>query len=469
MTGELSKGTWLGDCELLLRIGRGGMATVWVARQQGTSPEKERLVAIKAMLADLADEPEFHKMFHDEVNLVSRIRHPNVVDVYGVGEQQSVLYMLMEWVEGDSLHTVIAEAGRRRPIPAEIAVRIIADAAAGLHAAHELRDAAGNLEGVVHRDISPHNVLISTSGDVKLVDFGVAKAMGRLSEATRVGQLKGKFGYMSPEQATGKPVDRRSDVFSLGIVLFELTTNRRLFRGETDVDTLRLVLSGQIPRPTRIDPRYPPRLERIVLKALQRDAGKRYQTAAELERELNDYLSAERIVVPRSGVGGLLRRVTGARIEQRRKAMRSALKSLRNREHAGSELVSNDPAFTPTGGDHITLTGMSSITGSQVSPIGALGEMSPASFPDVPAATQLPSLSASSFELAGRAAPSSSWIGYVIGAIGFAVAVLILLLYGQRAERVPLPRGAVRPSGAAPSGAPTAGLEPRRDDSRPTP
>jgi serine/threonine-protein kinase len=429
------------------------MATVWVARRKGDTSEQERLIAVKVMLADLADEPEFRKMFHDEVNLVSRIRHPNVVDVYGVGEHQNVLYMLMEWVEGDSLHTLIAEAGRRRPIPPEIAVRIIAEAAAGLHAAHELRDAAGDLEGVVHRDISPHNVLISTSGDVKLVDFGVAKAMGRLSEATRVGQLKGKFGYMSPEQATGRPVDRRSDVFSLGIVLFELTTNRRLFRGETDVETLKLVLSGQIPKPTRIDPSYPPRLESIVLKALRRDVNKRYQTAAALERELNDYLSAERIVVPRSGVAGLLKRVTGARIEQRRKAVRSALKALRGRARAASqqELLPNDSAFTPTGRDRITVTGASSVTGSQVSQISALSQLSQASLPSVPNASRSPPFS-SSLEIA-RSGPSSSWIGYVIGVIGFGVAAVVLLLYGQRAERVPLPGSAppLVPARAAPS------------------
>ena len=177
----------------------------------------------------------------------------------------------MEWVEGESLHTVIAEAGKRRAIPPEMAVKIIADACGGLHAAHELRDENQKLRGVVHRDISPHNILIGTNGFVKLVDFGVAKAVGRVSEATRAGQLKGKFGYMSPEQARGKPVDRRSDVFSLGIVLFELTTSRRLFRGDSDIETLRLVISAQVPRPSSLDPTYPPELERIVLRALERD------------------------------------------------------------------------------------------------------------------------------------------------------------------------------------------------------
>src|SRR5215471_13386238 len=157
MTNDLSPGSRLGDCELLLRIGRGGMATVWVAREKLAGAE-DRLVAVKAMLPELADESEFVRMFLDEVRLVRSIRHPNVVNVYEVGEHDGVMWMSMEWVEGESLHTVIAEAGKRRAIPPEMAVRIIAEAAAGLHAAHELRDEHDAPRGVVHRDISPHNI-----------------------------------------------------------------------------------------------------------------------------------------------------------------------------------------------------------------------------------------------------------------------------------------------------------------------
>lgn len=349
---DLVKGTRLANYELVMRIGRGGMATVWVAREHADRPEDDRLVAVKAMLADLADEPEFVRMFLDEVRLIRAIRHPNVVDVYDVGEEDGVMWMAMEWVEGESLHSVIAEAGKRRAIPPEIAVRIIADAAAGLHAAHELRDVDGTLENLVHRDVSPHNILIGTAGQVKLVDFGVAKAVGRMSGQTRTGQLKGKFGYMSPEQAAGHDVDRRSDVFALGVVLYELTTSRRLFRGESDIETLRLVTSGHIPRPTQLDPDYPPGLERVVLKALERSPERRYQTAADLEVELHDFLKAERVVVPRSGVAGLLKRVMGSRIEQRRKAVRKALKTLQVPESLRlPDLISHDPAFTPTKGE----------------------------------------------------------------------------------------------------------------------
>ena len=311
---DLRKGTRLGGYELIMRIGRGGMASVWIARER-VSPNTSRLVAIKAMLPDLASEPEFVSMFLDEVRLVSAIRHPNVVDVYEVGEQNGVMWMAMEWIEGESLHGIFTEASKRQIIPIEIAVRVIADAAAGLHAAHELRDEQGRVLNVVHRDVSPQNVLISTSGAVKLVDFGVAKAIDRISEKTRTGHLKGKFGYMSPEQVRGRSVDRRSDVFSLGVVLYELTTGRRLFRGRHDVHTLQLVASADIPSPSSLDPNYPTVLEGIVMRALERRVERRHPTAAALEEDLREFLSAERVLVPSSGVAGLLKRVVGPRIK----------------------------------------------------------------------------------------------------------------------------------------------------------
>ncbi|MBN2195563.1 MAG: serine/threonine protein kinase [Polyangiaceae bacterium] len=342
MVRELERGTRFGRYDLLVKIGRGGMASVWVAHEHAVRAEDSRIVAVKTIHSNLAEEVEFVKMFLDEGQLVSRIRHPSVVDLYEVGEIDGVVYMTMEWVEGDSLHALIAEAGKRRPIPPEMAVRIIADAAAGLHAAHGLRDENGVELNVVHRDVSPHNILISTSGRVKLVDFGVAKARLRASEATEVGHVKGKFGYMSPEQALARPVDRRSDVFSLGIVLYELTTGRRLFRGESDAETLSLVVKGEIPPLTSLVPDYPLALERIAMKALSRSRRERFQSARDFQRALERYLKDERIVVPRAGIAGLLRKVLGDRIEARRQAVRGALRSV---AAARAGLVSEEPAF----------------------------------------------------------------------------------------------------------------------------
>jgi len=349
MTTELRKGTRLANYELLLGVGRGGMASVWVARMLTERPEEDRLVALKIMLSDLDEaEGDFVSMFVDEVRLVSAIRHPNVVKVYEASQQGGLMFMAMEWVEGESLQALMHEAGKRRPIPPEMAVKIIADCAAGLHAAHELVDADGRSRGVVHRDISPHNILVSLAGSVKLVDFGIAKAVGRLAEATQIGQLKGKFAYMSPEQARGKGVDRRSDIFSLGIVLYELTTNRRLFKGKNEIDTLRLVLTCAVPRPSASSPEYPPELERIVLRALSPTPESRYQTAEALKEDLSAFLKQQRIVVTASGLAGLLKRMLGDRIEARRGAVRDALVELGGRR-VGAGLISNDPAFTPTG------------------------------------------------------------------------------------------------------------------------
>jgi serine/threonine protein kinase len=425
MTEDLKQGSKLGDNELMLRIGRGGMATVWVARERAKDPKDDRLVAVKAMLIELADEAEFVTMFLDEVRLVRAIKHPNVVEIYDVGDAEGVMWMSMEWVEGESLHTVIAEAGKRRAIPPELAVKIIADAASGLHAAHELRDLDGSYRGVVHRDVSPHNILIGTNGMVKLVDFGVAKAIGRISEATRAGQLKGKFGYMSPEQALGKSVDRRSDIFSLGIVLFELTTSRRLFRGEHDIDTLKLVIGGPIPRPTSIDPKYPPGLERIVLKALERNADARYQTAQALAEDLRAYLKSERVVVAQSGLAGLMKRVLGERIEQRRKAVRAALKALGSGQAAPADLLSGELAFTPTGKDRITVSGVSSV--SSITGSGLSNITSPSKVTDGRPSSSFSGLGPGGSQRRSSSLSVGSIVGYAIGVVGLLVAAFVLL------------------------------------------
>ncbi|MEI9950161.1 MAG: serine/threonine-protein kinase [Pseudomonadota bacterium] len=324
MNAELKSGSTLGHYELLTRLGRGGMASVWVARERAPVSGKQRLVAVKAMLPELARHSDFRAMFLGEGQIVRSIDHPNVVKVHEVSEDRGILYMAMEWVEGDSLRTVIKEAKRRRAIPAEMAVKIIADTAAGLHAAHELRGWDGELRNIVHCDISPHNILVGLDGQAKLVDFGVANATAH-SELEAGDRIKGKFGYMSPEQASAGKIDRRSDVFALGIVLYELTTGERLFRGDDAAHTLELVKSGRIPPPQEVYAKYPEGLAVIVKRALTRNVSERFQTAAEFRDALEHYLKAERIMVSPAGVGQLVKRVLGPRIEQQRQALREAL------------------------------------------------------------------------------------------------------------------------------------------------
>ncbi|HYO95488.1 MAG TPA: serine/threonine-protein kinase [Polyangiaceae bacterium] len=321
----LNSGSTLGHYELLVRLGRGGMASVWVARELLAEPGQQRLVALKAMLPELARYSDFRAMFLEEGLIVRSIEHQNVVRVYDVGEDGGILYMAMEWVEGDSLRAVMQETQRRGSIPYEIAARVIADAAAGLHAAHELSGWDGELRNVVHCDVSPHNLLLGLDGRTKVADFGVAHA--RLySDFAESDKIKGKFGYMSPEQASGGKLDRRSDVFALGIVLYALTTGERLFRGDQPAHTLQLVKSQPITDPRRLRKDYPERLARIVLRALERDPARRFQTALAFEETLEDYLAQERVLVSQGSVSQFARRVLSARMDAVRQELRSALR-----------------------------------------------------------------------------------------------------------------------------------------------
>lgn len=338
---ELSSGSVLGRYELLVRLGLGGMASVWVARELGQVSKRENLVAVKAMLPELAQQSDFRAMFLEEGQIVRSIEHPNVVRVHEVGEQNGTLFMSMDWVEGDSLLAVIREAKKRRPIPPEMAVKIISDAAAGLHAAHELRGWDGELRNLVHCDVSPHNILVGIDGHAKLVDFGVANAS--LTSGDDTERIKGKFSYMSPEQALGEKLDRRSDIFSLGIVLYELTTGERLFRGENAAHTLALVTAAEIPDLRSVQPDYPERLAQITLRALSRDPSERYQTAKELRDALERYLIEERVMVSHAGVAQLVRRVIGSRVESLRQSVREALIA---RDGALAEGIIPEPPFS---------------------------------------------------------------------------------------------------------------------------
>jgi eukaryotic-like serine/threonine-protein kinase len=325
---ELQPGAFLGHYELLVRVGRGGMASVWVARERSAVSGKQRFVAVKAMLPELASHSEFRSMFLSEVQIIQSIEHDNVVRVFEVSEDRNVLYMAMEWVEGDSLRNIIRASHSRGALPPEIAVCIAADAASGLHAAHELRDWDGQLRGVVHCDVSPHNILVGLEGKAKLVDFGIASALEQLGSGQDQETIQGKVSYMSPEQALGEKVDRRTDVFALGIVLYEMTMGAQLFRGRDAAHTLELVKRGKIPRPTLLNPNYPKKLEPIVLKSLERDPEQRFQSAEEFEYELSTYLTEEHAVVSHPVVAKLLWQLHGSRIEKRREVISSIVSSI---------------------------------------------------------------------------------------------------------------------------------------------
>ena len=323
---DIRPGQTVGRYEFLVPIAQGGMAAVWAARQRG-SRGFSKTVAVKTMLPTISDDPRFEQMFLDEARIASRIRHPNVVEILDLGEQDDVLYLVMEWVDGEPLSQVRYTAVEDGPFPLPIAVKILMDACAGLHAAHELVDEDGKPVGLVHRDISPQNILVGYDGVVKLVDFGVAKTAGRSAETTNVGQVKGKPPYMSPEQALGKPVDRRTDLFALGIVLYQLATGRHPMRGETDVATLHNIVSNQpILPPGVFNSQFPIQLERVIMKSLARDPEQRFQTAREFELALEEVTQDSLSRVRTEEVGGFVTELLGSHGEERRSAVRESIR-----------------------------------------------------------------------------------------------------------------------------------------------
>jgi serine/threonine-protein kinase len=257
-------------------------------------------------------------MFLDEARTAAGIGHANVAQVFELGRDDDTYWLAMEYLHGEPLREVIRRAEVQRVrVGAGIAARICADAALGLHAAHELRRKDGSLLGLVHRDVSPHNLFVTYDGHVKVVDFGIAKSADRLAEDTGAGILKGKIAYMSPEQVSRGAVDRRTDVFALGVVLWEMTTGRRLFRSDTDLETLSKLLDCVVPRPSSIVPGYPPELEACVLKALARRLEDRYATAQDFSRALQQYLVRSGSFVGVEEVAELMRALFADRIRTR--------------------------------------------------------------------------------------------------------------------------------------------------------
>jgi serine/threonine protein kinase len=270
----------IGRYDLVRHLATGGMAEIYVAKLAGIGGF-ERHVTLKTIRPERVEDQAFVHMFLDEARLVGGLHHHNVCQVHDVGVDNGTYYLALEYIHGESSRAILERARDLNvTIPLEISLAIIAGAAAGLHHAHESRAADGTALGIVHRDVSPSNILVGYDGSVKLIDFGIARAaVGRHTE-TQTGMIKGKFGYMSPEQCRGWAVDRRSDVFGAGIVLYELTTQTRAFRAENDYETMQRIVRGDVLRPSRVSSGYPLDLELVVLRALSVDPDARFPTAA---------------------------------------------------------------------------------------------------------------------------------------------------------------------------------------------
>ena len=274
-----------GNYYLLERIAVGGMAEIFKAKQVGARGF-EKIVVIKKILQHLSEDPEFVEMFEDEAKLAAQLNQANIVQIYELGEIDETLYITMEYIDGKNLRDLTRSAsGRGVHLGVDQCVYIISEALKGLDYAHRKTDSMGQPLNIVHRDISPQNIIISYEGEVKILDFGIAKAASKISK-TEAGVLKGKFSYMSPEQASGKPIDQTSDIYAIGVILHELLTSDRLFRSKSDVETLEKVKAGIVSPPSEKNPLVPEPLDQIVLKALSKERTTRYQTASEMLQDL---------------------------------------------------------------------------------------------------------------------------------------------------------------------------------------
>jgi serine/threonine protein kinase len=325
---DLHVGEAFGRYELMVPVAEGGMSRVWAARLSGTRGF-QKVVGIKTLATEGPDRERLEKMLLAEARLAAQIHHPNVAQYLDLGERNGVLFVVMEWVDGESLTALLKHAGRSQRMPLPIAAQIVAQACNGLHGAHELCDPAGEPLGLVHCDVSPHNLMISASGAVKLIDFGIASATRGAPMAGQQGLVAGKLAFMAPEQARGYAVDRRADVFSLGIVLYLLTTGRHPFGFGTPGETLqRIVRNAPVIPPCAADPEYPPALERIVLRALAHDREHRFATTAEMLYEL----SAAVPLAHEMEVGQYLQAVCGDSLRVRRTAIAEALEQATQRD-----------------------------------------------------------------------------------------------------------------------------------------
>jgi serine/threonine-protein kinase len=350
-----------GKYRLIAELGHGGMADVFLAVVRGPAGLGfSKLLVVKKLRPNLVEDPEFVAMLIDEARIAARLNHPNVVQTIEVGEVEGQYFIAMEFLEGQPLHRIMHRAERNKvQIPKLLHYRIVADVLAGLHHAHQLADYDGTSLEVVHRDVTPHNVFVTYEGQVKVVDFGVAKAIGRASE-TRTGVVKGKITYMAPEQAMAKPLDRRADLFSAGVLLWEGAAGIRMWKGMQDVEIMNRLLSGTIPAsPKSVNPSAPDRIDAICRRALAIDPEQRYPTAEAFQNDIEAFLAEEgagamsvRGSVPRLHTNRDLGRLVSELFEDRRKQIRDVIERqlsvLKGESLRPPKPVAVDPSSNPT-------------------------------------------------------------------------------------------------------------------------
>ncbi|MDI1476781.1 serine/threonine-protein kinase [Polyangium sp. y55x31] len=406
-----------GRYDKLAEIASGGMATVYLARAHGLGGF-ERLVAVKEMHPHLAKEPEFVAMFLDEARLAARIRHPNVVATLDVTENEAgTLSLVMEYIEGPSLQQVLRRAVRQRDrVPLDIGLRIFLDALAGLDAAHELTDESGVPLHIVHRDVSPQNILVSTDGIAKLTDFGVARADSRLS-STRTGTVKGKVPYMAPEQIRSKALDQRTDVYAAGAVLWEMLACRRLVQGDSEVAMMYQITEGAAVSPREVIPEVPEGIARACLKALEKNPDDRYTSAAEFAEALEAAARAEGVVLANH------------------RAVAAYVRAIN---------VHRAPSALAPESRRSLVSGISGVTGSGT---GTGSKEAALPVPSTPARTTLTSMRDADVEASKKRSFRGIFISVGAGAVA-ALAVFVWMRYGKPPTDAHLPSEAPAAEGA---------------------
>ncbi len=431
--------TAFGKYQLFASLGRGGMADVFLAVARGQMGFN-KLAVIKRLRQALAEESAFRTMFLDEARLAARLSHPNIVHTYEVGEQGGVYFIAMEYLEGQSLNKVLKEALRRKEvIEPEVGARIIADALGGLAYAHALGDYDGRPLGIIHRDVSPHNIFVTYDGHTKLVDFGIAKAALSSTE-TEVGVLKGKVAYMSPEQAMGGRIDQRADLFAMGIVLWELIARQRLMTGESAANTLHKLMNEPIPRLSRAVPGIDPALEAIVMRSLEKDPHYRFQSAGEMRDALDDWLRSrprqtrqEDVSRKMLGLFGTVREEVQRQVQKHMGAITAATNTQELQALTAESLQRMEQSGANVSGQLLRLNGSGS--GSGVIPNYGMGSQS-VNYPRGASGTHSQSMAGPPVsQTANENRPGNNTLLIVIAIGFFLLAGLLIIVLGLRDRR----------------------------------
>lgn len=320
-SGDLRAGVLLGRYRLLSLVASGGMAQIWAAKPE--SGGFSRTVALKVIRPEHAADEEYRRMLIDEAAAAAAVHHPNVCEIFELGQSGHVVFIAMEWVPGDSIAGLIRQRTQYVPFSYALAARVVADACAGLHAAHTAVAPDGKPMNIIHRDISPQNILLSSQGHVKVSDFGIAKARDQIHSQTRTGEIKGKFAYIAPEQILGRAVDLRSDIYAMGCVLFVATLGLRPF-GRGTHEVLTKIARGEFKAPIEIVESYPQQLNKIVVCALAKDPSERFQTAEEMRLALEDWLARSGKIVTHTDIARAVAERLSPTAREQIQALRSA-------------------------------------------------------------------------------------------------------------------------------------------------